>query len=600
MIKLLLFPCPFNSRLIKMAFKINIIPQNITITAQQNELLVDKIQETGINLSVYCNKKGLCGKCLVEIVDGELPPLKEREEFLLEQKNLEKNYRLACLYKIKGDISIKIPEESILQEAFILKTGIRSSIPLDPAVKKYHLRLKKPEISSPSSLLEILKLHFKEKNLNILLDLLKDLGKTLERSKYHVTAVVHRNKEILSIEPLNTLGQNFGICFDIGTTTLVMELLDLNTGKTIDILTEMNSQVKYGADVISRIGYALSDRKNQYELRDSIIKTLNRMIVRLLKKNQIDPSFVYEIVAAGNTSMNHFLLGMPVNTLAAAPYSAVFSCLPELSSHTLGFKINKFGKIYIAPNIKSFVGGDISAGLVAVDLENKKGNFLFIDLGTNGEIVLKKGKKFIATSTAAGPAFEGMNISCGKLALPGAIYKAEYTDKLKTFTIENKPASGICGTGLIDLISIFLEKGEIFSKGTIQNNTKRIAVTSSIYITQKDVREIQLAVAAIKTGIKMILQENNVTLEEIDGIFIAGAFGNYLNIKNSKKIGLLPEIDEEKIIFIGNSSLAGARALLLSNQARKKIESLVKKIQFISLATKPSFQKYFINALEFK
>lgn len=600
MIKLLLFPCPFNSRLIKVAFKINIIPQNITITAQQNELLVDKIQETGICLSVYCNKKGLCGKCFVEIVGGELPPLEEREEFLLEQKNLQKNYRLACLYKIRGDISIKIPEESVLQEAFILKTGIRSSIPLDPAVKKYHLRLKKPEISSPSSLMEILKLHFKEKNLNIPLDLLKDLGKILEKSKYHVTAVVHRNKEILSIEPLNTLDQNFGICFDIGTTTLVMELLDLNTGKTIDILTEMNSQVKYGADVISRIGYALSDRKNQDELRDSIIKTLNGMIERLLKENQIDPSFVYEIVAAGNTSMNHFLLGMPVKTLGMAPYSAVFSCLPELSSHTLGFKINKLGKIYIAPNIKSFVGGDISAGLVAADLENKKGNFLFIDLGTNGEVVLKKGKKIVATSTAAGPAFEGMNISCGKLALPGAIFKAEYTDKLKTFTIENKPASGICGTGLIDLIAVFLEKGEISSNGTIQNKTKRIAVTSSIYITQKDVREMQLAVAAIKTGIKMILQENQVTLEEIDGIFIAGAFGNYLNTKNSKKIGLLPKIDEEKIIFIGNSSLAGARALLLSSQARKKIESLVKKIQFISLATEPSFQKYFINALEFK
>ena len=583
-----------------MAFRINIIPQNITITAQQNELLVDKIQETGINLSVYCNKKGLCGKCFVEIVDGELPPLEEREEFLLEQKNLEKNYRLACLYKIKGDISIKIPEESVLQEAFILKAGIRSSIPLDPAVKKYHLRLKKPEISSPSSLLEILRLHLKEKNLNIPLDLLKDLGKILEKNKYHVTAVIHKNKEILSIEPLNTLRKNYGICIDIGTTTLVMELLDLNTGKTIDALTEMNSQVKYGADIISRISYALSDRKNQDELRDSILKTLNGMIKRLLKKNQIHSSSVYEIIAAGNTSMNHFLLGMPVNTLAAAPYSSVFSCLPELSAHASGFKINKHGKVYFAPNIKSFVGGDISAGLVAADLENKKGNFLFIDLGTNGEIVLKKGKKFFATSTAAGPAFEGMNISCGKLALPGAIFKAEYPDKLKTFTIENKPASGICGTGLIDLIAVFLEKGEISSNGTIQNKTKRVAVTSNIFITQKDVREMQLAVAAIKTGIKMILQENHVTLEEIDGIFIAGAFGNYLNIKNSKRIGLLPKIDEEKIIFIGNSSLAGARALLLSSQARKKIESLVKKIQFISLATEPSFQKNFIDALEFK
>lgn len=583
-----------------MAYRISIAPQNKSIIAKKNELLADKIQDSGINLSLYCNKRGLCGKCLVKIVEGKLPPLKKMEEFLLEQKKLKRNYRLSCLYKIRGDLSIEIPEESIIQETLILKTGIKLSLPLDPAVKKYHLQLKKPEISSPYSLMELFKLHFKEKNLSIPLTLLKDMGKILDKSKSHVTVVVHKDREILSIEPLNTLSQNFGISIDIGTTTLVVELLDLNTGETIDTLTGMNSQVKYGTDVISRISYALSEKKNLEELRDSIINTLNRMIARLLKKNKIDFSSVYEVVAAGNTSMNHFLLGMSVKTLATAPYNAVFACLPELSARASGLKINKLGKLYISPNIKSFVGGDISAGLVAADLEKKKGNFLFIDLGTNGEIVLKKGKEFVATSTAAGPAFEGMNISCGMLALPGAIYKAEYKDnKMKTFTIENKRASGICGTGLIDIISISLEKGEISPQGTIQNKRKRIDVNANIFLTQKDVREMQLAIAAIKTGIKMILQETNVKMEEIDGIYIAGAFGNYLNIKNSMRIGLLPQINEEKIIFIGNASLAGARALLFSSQAREKIESLVKRVQFISLATKPSFQEHFINALEF-
>lgn len=583
-----------------MAYRIRITPQNKSITAKKNELLADKIQESGINLSLYCNKRGLCGKCLVKIVEGKLPPLKKMEEFLLEQKKLKKNYRLSCLYKIKGDLSIEIPEESIIQEALILKTGIKLSLPLDPAVKKYHLQLKKPEVSSPYSLMELFKQHFKEKNLSIPLTLLKDLGEILNKSRYNVTAAVHKDREILSIEPLNTLSQNFGISIDIGTTTLVVELLDLNTGEIVDTLTGMNSQVKYGTDVISRISYALSEEKNLEELRDSIIKTLNRMIARLLKNKKIDSSSVYEVVAAGNTSMNHLLLGAPVETLAAAPYNSVFTCLPELSAHTSGLKINKLGKVYIAPNIKSFVGGDISAGLVATDLEKKKGNFLYIDLGTNGEIVLKKGKEFVATSTAAGPAFEGMNISCGMLALPGAIYKAEYKDdNLKTFVIENRGASGICGTGLIDIISISLEKGEISPKGTIQNKRKRIDVSANIFLTQKDVREMQLAIAAIKTGIKMILQETNVKLGEIDGIYIAGAFGNYLNIKNSMRIGLLPQIDKEKIIFIGNASLAGARALLLSKQAREKIESLVKRVQFVSLATKPSFQENFIDALEF-
>jgi len=193
-----------------------------------------------------------------------------------------------------------------------------------------------------------------------------------------------------------------------------------------------------------------------------------------------------------------------------------------------------------------------------------------------------------------------MNISCGMLAIPGAIYKAEYKNKLVLHTIKNKPAMGICGTGLIDLISVFLDKGVVTPKGRIINKTKRIQITDNIYISQKDIREMQLAIAAIKSGIRMVLLKNELKKEELEEIFIAGAFGNYLNIKNSMRIGLLPQIDEDKIIFIGNASLAGAKALLLSQQARKKIESLVKRIQYSSLAIDPLFQKYFIEALEFK
>lgn len=580
-------------------YKIKIVSHDKTITAQENDLLADKIQDAGIDLSVYCNKKGLCGKCFVEILEGKLPALDEKEEFLLTHKRLNKNFRLSCLYTIKSDLSIKIPDESIIHETYILTSGIKSVVSVNPAVKKYNLQIKKPEISSPDSLQDLFTLHFKDRNLSIPLSLLKDLGETLEQGKFNVTVVVYKDNEILNIEPYNTLEHNFGIAIDIGTTTVVVELVDLNTGEIVDTLTVMNSQVKYGADVVSRIGFAFSDPKNLDELRRSILETLNKMIKQILSKNKIDSSYVYEIVAAGNTSMNHFLLGMPVNSLAVAPYSAVFTCLPELSSKDLGFKINKYGKVYVAPNIKSFVGGDVSSGLLASDFANKKGNCLFIDLGTNGEIVLKTKDTIVATSTAAGPAFEGMNISCGMLALPGAIYKAEYKKQLKTFTIRDKPATGICGTGLIDLFAIFLEEGKISPKGVIQNKRKKILITNNIFITQKDVREMQLAIAAIKTGIKMILQENSLTKDQLDGIYIAGAFGNYLNIKNSIRIGLLPQIDEEKIIFIGNSSLAGAKALLLSAKSRKETEALVKKIQYLSLASNPMFQKNFIDALEF-
>jgi uncharacterized 2Fe-2S/4Fe-4S cluster protein (DUF4445 family) len=290
---------------------------------------------------------------------------------------------------------------------------------------------------------------------------------------------------------------------------------------------------------------------------------------------------------------------MPVKSLAVAPFSSVFTCLSPLPSADSGFKINSCGKVYIAPNIKSFVGGDISAGLIASDLANRKGNYLFIDLGTNGEIVLKTKDEFVVTSTAAGPAFEGMNISCGTLASPGAIYKAEYENRLALFTIGHKRATGVCGTGLIDLLAIFLDTGKISTKGKINDKTKKIPLNGSIYINQKDVREMQLAVAAIKTGIRMILKEFHLNKEKLDGIYIAGAFGNYLNIKNSMKIGLLPQIDEDKVIFIGNSSLAGAKALLLSKPAREKIDSLVRKMRYFSLASHSLFQKYFIEALEF-
>jgi uncharacterized 2Fe-2S/4Fe-4S cluster protein (DUF4445 family) len=297
--------------------------------------------------------------------------------------------------------------------------------------------------------------------------------------------------------------------------------------------------------------------------------------------------------------MNHFLLGVPVKSLAVAPYNAAFSTLPELSARKIGIKINTNGKAYIVPNIKSFIGGDICAGLLASNLAHREGNYLFIDLGTNGEIVLKIGKRFIATSTAAGPAFEGMNIHSGMLALPGAIYRAEKKKEMILHTIENSAPKGICGTGLIDLVAIFLEQGIISPKGKIPHPNKKIPITENIDITQKDIREIQLALAAIKSGTQIMLTKHGLQPDMLEGIFIAGAFGNYLNIPNAMDLGLLPPIDPKKIIFIGNSSLAGAKALLLSEKARKAAEALTQKIQHVSLATDPKFQEYFIEALDF-
>jgi uncharacterized 2Fe-2S/4Fe-4S cluster protein (DUF4445 family) len=554
-----------------MPVKVKILSHNKTTTAEKGTLLADIISTAGINLSLYCNGRGLCGKCFVEIVKGDPPACDAQEKALLEQRHLGKNFRLACKHRITGDVAINIPATSILQKTPVLETGLRLDLEVNPSVKKYTLVLQKPDLQHPYSSLET--------------------GK--------ITAVIFKDSEIISVETGDTTGDNYGLAVDIGTSTLVVELVDLNTGKSIDTQTANNSQMKYGADIVSRISFTYMDPKNLGKLQEAIVGDLSRMTKQLLSKNKIKPTHVYEIVFAGNAPMNHFLLGIPVNSLALAPFHAAFQSLPELSAQQVGFRINSSGKAYVAPNIKSFVGGDISAGLLAADMTARKGNILFIDLGTNGEIVLKKEKRIATTSTAAGPAFEGMNISSGMLAFPGAIYKAERKKRLTLHTIGKKPPEGICGTGLIDLMAIFLNQRKISFKGVITGKNKEIPITTNISLTQKDVREIQLAVAAIKSGIQMMLKIHKLKKDDLDSIFIAGAFGNYLNIQNAMTLGLLPSIDPKKIFFIGNSSLAGAKALLLSEHAKQKTEALVRKIRYVSLATNPMFQDYFIAALDF-
>ncbi len=583
-----------------MAHKIEILSHGRIIKAKEKEVLADAIHRAGIPLSLYCDKRGLCGKCFIEILRGPRPPLGEKEEFWVKQKTLGKNYRLACQYRVSKDLVINVPALFTSRAAPVLPAIPRSAFPPDPAVKKYFLEVEAPDIVSPHSLFDKLVENLGSRHLDIPVEVLNALGRTLAKGRHKVTVTVYREKEILAVEPGNTIDQNFGLAVDIGTTTLVMDLVDVNFGKTLDTVAALNNQVTRGADVISRIAYATLAPQNAVELRSVVLEALNGMIGRILAKNGLSPNSVYEVVVSANTTMNHLLLGIPVDTLAVAPYHAVFSRLPALSARQVGFDVHPQGKVYLAPNIKSFVGGDIASGLLAARVSSKRENFLFIDLGTNGEIVLKAGPKLLATSTAAGPAFEGMNISCGMPALPGAIYRAEEGRTIKTYTLGNTPSRGVCGTGLIDLVALFLKRGLISPRGTIRGSAKKIRVKRNIVFTQEDIRQMQLACAAIKTGIRMMLKANHLAERDLHGIYIAGAFGNYLNIKNSMAIGLLPRVEERKLAFIGNSSLAGARLLLISAPERERIESLTQKVEYVSLAANHKFQEHFIKALQFE
>ncbi len=583
-----------------MSYTIKILSHGRTVTAEKNELLADAVQKAGLPLNLYCSRRGLCGKCFIEILKGKMPSPSDRELSWLSQKKLGDHFRLACQLQIASDMDINLPAASTVEDIPVLPSISRSAISPNPALRKYYLEIQAPDIASPESLFELILAGLDADHLKIPFGLLKELGRKLEAAGFKVTVAVHREKEVIAIEPGNTLDRNFGLAVDAGTTTLVMDLVDLVSGKTLDTEAAINSQVKRGADVISRITYAFGDPGKAAELRDLVLDALNRMIGRLLTRNRVDPSSVYEIVVSGNTAMNHFLLGAPVETLATAPYYALFSRLPLMTAAEVGFRVLGEGKVYFSPNIRSFVGGDIASGLLASRLASKRGRFILIDLGTNGEIVLKTDRKLVATSTAAGPAFEGMNISCGMPALPGAVYKAEDAGEFRIFTLGRGEARGVCGTGLIDLIAIALARGEISPRGAIQNKTKKIQVTADIVLTQDDIRQMQLACAAVKTGLRILLESNGLSVKDLNGIYIAGAFGNYLNIRNSMALGLLPRMDERKLVFIGNSSLAGARLLLLSKNERERVEALVQKIKYVSLASNPGFQDRFIQALEFR
>jgi uncharacterized 2Fe-2S/4Fe-4S cluster protein (DUF4445 family) len=580
---------------------IEVLPDGIKVRAKAGEILADALERAGVPLTLYCHKKGLCGKCAVRIRAGLLPLLEAHEKVILDKRGLSPDHRLACSFTIRGDMVVETLPESRLGRVSILETGISRPVVFDPQVRKFSVSLEKPSLSSPEALEESLERVLGTDGLILGLDALRALGGLASGTEAPrpATAVLYGEKEVLEIEEGDTSGVAYGLAVDIGTSTVVVELVDLNSGATVGRASAMNSQTSYGADVVSRMTFAFQNPDNLRRLKKSIVHLLNGLVADMTEKTGVPADRIYEAVIAGNTAMNHFLCGISVDSLALSPFNAVFSSLPPLPARDLGLELRPAARVYVVPNIRSFVGGDITAGLAACELAASPGNALFIDIGTNGEIVLKKGPQFIATSTAAGPAFEGMSISCGMLAVDGAVQRAEWHDGFRLQTIGGLPPQGVCGTGLIDIISLGLAQGLISRGGKISGREKKLHVSEDLSLSQHDLREIQLATAAVKTGVRLMLKEFQISLKELDAVYVAGAFGNSLDIRNAQALGLLPSLPAKKIFFVGNSSLAGARRLLLSAPERAAAESLAGSTAHVSLATRPDFQDEFVRGLEF-
>ncbi|MBN1392491.1 MAG: DUF4445 domain-containing protein [Sedimentisphaerales bacterium] len=407
----------------------------------------------------------------------------------------------------------------------------------------------------------------------------------------------------------------FGVAVDIGTTTVVAKLVDMTTGQPLATQADLNPQTRYGDDVISRINYAQTDAESA-ELQKAIIGCINKLTTKLCSQASINTNQIYEMCVVGNTTMNHIFLKLPVIQLGQSPYKAFSLDAKDLSPEKLSLQMNPAGNIHTVENIAGFVGSDTVAVALAADINSVEDLTLVVDIGTNGEVVLGNKDKLYAASCAAGPAFEGARISCGSRAMDGAIEAVIVNNGDIDFDIiGNSPPRSICGSGLLDAVAVLLDLGiigptgrfanpdnlppKILSRIIQQNGQPAFRLIDKVILTQKDIREIQLAKAAIRTGIKMLQSKMGVEDNDIKQVILAGAFGNFIRRESALRIGLLPALPVERIHFIGNAAASGAEMALISQNCRTQAGKLARKIEYIEIAHQPDFQDVFADSMGF-
>jgi len=574
------------------------------LIAGQGNLFSEVLDRAGLNLRFYCQGRGICGQCFVEITEGDIPRESLRERELRQDKKLADNFRLACQLRVFGSLTIKIPDHLWLNLQDQVESEAESrfkgpSYDFNPLVKKYVIRLSGRAKEEASSLADELKTHLCLGKLKFSLSALEKIPSMAEIPGQKITVVVYEDREVIDAEPGDTTEDLYGLAVDLGTTTIAAQLVDLNSGKVVSQKATLNKQGVYGSDIISRIAFASTSSSNLEKLQEAALKSIKDAVSFLIEESGLKRNSIYALSLAGNTAMNHLMLGLPVSSLGRWPFRSVFSLLPPIKARDMRLEVNSQAVIYICPNLRSFIGGDVASGIIATGLSDEPGNVLYVDLGTNGEVILKKGRSILAASTAAGPAFEGVGVSCGLIAVPGAIESVSWEKgKFSWRTIGGREPEGICGTGLVGLMAEAMRAGLLSSSGKILAGESEIPLTPKTGLKQKDIRQLQLAMGAIKAGIRLLLSAGRLKLNELDKVYVAGAFGNGLDLKQCLELGLLPPLPPKKITFVGNASLAGARRILLSLKAKEKIETLAGKIQFLSLADKKEFELEFLRALK--
>lgn len=600
-------------------------PDGKKVRVKAGVTVLQAAKDAGIGIRSECGGKGTCGKCKVIIKDAHsVTEISSVEKNTLSQREIKDGYRLSCQAKILKDVVVMVPPESRIGTRKFMLYGVEREVEINPLVKKIYVQLKKPTLSDVGAdlerLLEALEKYMENRDaLDFDFDILRELPEILRRSNWKVTVVLWDNK-VINVEPGDTTNEMFGAAVDIGTSKIVCHLVNLKSGETLAVGSIENPQILYGEDIISRITYASKGNHNLNSLRKLIIDGLLKVLVEVCQKAGVSLNKVYEVVAVGNTAMHHLFLGIQPKYLALSPYTPVVKKLISLPAKILNLNINPNGIITIPPIIAGFVGADAVADILATGIHESEDNTLLVDIGTNTEIIVGNRDDLMCCSCASGPAFEGAHIKDGMKAATGAIERVRITADLEVEyeTIGGGKPRGLCGSAVVDAIAEMFKRDIIDRYGKFNPNvvtprlkkTKRgmefviawqneTATGKEITITQRDIRELQLAKAAIYTGCSILLKRKNLKEKEINTLFIAGAFGNYINPENAKVIGLIPNVPTENIKFVGNTAVAGAKMALVSCKMRESMKTILKIVRYYELATDPDFNSTFINSLLF-
>jgi uncharacterized 2Fe-2S/4Fe-4S cluster protein (DUF4445 family) len=580
--------------------------------------LLNAAQAAGISLASSCGGIGNCGQCRVMVLAGSVSPPTENEITVLSDVERQAGQRLACSTNVLDDVKVDIPTSSLITAQRLQLAGDSRSLPVDPIIHAHPISVPAPTLHDPRSDVTRVAEALAAQQPDVWTEpaVVHQLTPLARQEAWQLTAYL-RQAELVGVVPQGT--RPVGMAVDLGTTKIAAYLVDLATGEELAARGAMNPQIGYGEDVISRLAYVRRHPDGGQMLADLTCARLDDLLGDLTQSAGIARQQIADLCVVGNTAMIHLLLALPVDQLAVAPFVAATSAAIDVKAREMGLHAAPGAYVHVLPSIGGFVGADHVAMLLASDLDRADHVVLAIDIGTNSEIALAKpdGAFLTSTSCASGPAFEGAHIGDGMRAAAGAIEAVELSASgLRLKTVEDAPAVGLCGSGIVDAVAELLRWSLINPRGRFARDSDRVSVGrhgpelllvpaersgngQDIAISQRDVNEIQLAKGAIRAGLDALLQVTETRPEEVDEVVIAGAFGSYLNIRNALAIGLLPHLPRARYRQVGNAAGVGAKWALVSQEARSRARTLAEETRYLELTTLPKFNRLFALGMLF-